>query len=65
MSSLLNIQPSESLQMGKMLVSKSGGEKRQRGEKKIMELLKLNIFETAEHVQVTYIFIFFKYHTEI
>jgi len=34
MSSLLNIQPSESLQMGKMLVSKSSGEKRRRSKKK-------------------------------
>lgn len=41
MSSLLNIQPSESLQMGKMLVSKSDDEKR--------EVRIKDFFEMQEH----------------
>lgn len=60
MSSLLNIQPSESLQMGKMLVSKSRGGKRQRGKKKNCEKNKkpteVNIFETCLHHLHFYLF---------
>lgn len=57
MSSLLNIQPRESLHMGRMLVSKSRGEKRFRKwrEKKILSkfLWSYRTWDEFRHVDIT------------